>query len=81
MKHFIFIASESFTYQPNSSESKPDIENCQVIGFGKGFEAEDALKNLVENNPWILDTAFNHVTAYELKSEELTGNFWILDRY
>ena len=46
MKNYIFITEEGITYQPNSTSPEPDIENCQVIGFAKGNNGDEAFKNL-----------------------------------
>lgn len=67
MKSFIFITNEGFTFQPGSDSSGPDIDNCQVIGFSKGVNMEDAFRNLVNENRYLLETSFDEVIGYELK--------------
>ena len=47
MKSYIFITNEGFTFQPNSEDYEPDIENSQVIGFAKGNNQNDAFNNLL----------------------------------
>ena len=81
MRHYIFITPEGFTYQPNSTTTQPDAENCQVIGFGKGEGVTEAFENFFSDNPWLLETTYSHVIAYELKSEQIVGNYWIQDQY
>jgi len=68
MKKFIFITSEGFTFQPDNEDYEPDIENMQVIGFGEGDTAEDAVENMVDKNLYLKDTKFNKVIGIEIKS-------------
>ena len=77
MKSFIFITSEGYTYQPGSESAEPDIENCQVIGFSKGEDQEDAFRNLVLENEYLLDTNFNEIIGFELAGEK--GAFFHLN--
>lgn len=71
MKSYIFITEEGSTYQPNSTASpEPDIENCQVIGFAKGKDEDEAFKNLTKEDVYLLDTNFNEVICIELKNED-----------
>ena len=70
MKSYVFITEEGITYQPNSLPSEPDIENCQVIGFAKGKNEDDAFKNLTKENDYLLDTSFNEIICIELKNED-----------
>ncbi|HQU84595.1 MAG TPA: hypothetical protein PKY59_15770 [Pyrinomonadaceae bacterium] len=56
MKKFIFITKEGETLAPNGNP----VENLQVIGFVENAESEDvALKQLLQENPWIFDAEFN----------------------
>ncbi|MBZ0221102.1 MAG: hypothetical protein K8I01_11805 [Candidatus Methylomirabilis sp.] len=66
MRSFIFITSEGFTFQPGSDSDEPDIENCQVIGFADGMDIEDAFRNLVRENGYLLETSFNEISGYEI---------------
>ncbi|RLC36428.1 MAG: hypothetical protein DRH33_07030 [Candidatus Nealsonbacteria bacterium] len=70
MKNYIFITEEGVTYQPNSTSPEPDIENCQVIGFVKGNNEDEAFKNLKKENEYLLDTNFNEIICMELKNED-----------
>lgn len=51
MKSFVFITTEGFTYQPDSQSSEPDIENCQVLGYGDGKNPQEAFNNCAGYNP------------------------------
>ena len=66
MRDFIFLTTEGFTFQPESEEAEPDIENCQVIGFAKGKNSKDAYKNLIKENDYFLETTFDEIFTYEL---------------
>ncbi len=67
MKSYIFITNEGFTFQPNSEDHEPDIENSQVIGFAKGNNQKDAFYNLLQENQYLIDTKFNKIFCLELK--------------
>lgn len=66
MKSFIFITNEGYTYQPESTSAEPDIENCQVLGFGKGLDMDEAFKDMLETNPYLLETSFSEVIGMEV---------------
>ena len=68
MKSFIFISTEGHTYQPNSVSTEPDIENCQVLGYGDGENSREAFKNLIENNNYLMATAFDEIICLQLAS-------------
>ena len=70
MKSFIFITNEGHTYQPDSVSSEPDIENCQVVGFGSGENMDEAFKAMLEEEKYLLDTTFNEIIGIEIKDEE-----------
>jgi len=69
-KNYIFITEEDLTYQPNSSSPEPDIENCQVIGFAKGKDEDEAFKNLIKESGYLLNTNFNEIICIELKHKD-----------
>lgn len=50
MKSYIFITEEGTTYQLNSISPEPDIENCQVIGFAKAKDNNEAFRELIREN-------------------------------
>ena len=66
MKKFIFVTNEGQTIAPNENI---EIHNSQVIGFAKGMNEEEALKNLLKENSWIWDSGFNvaEFIGHELK--------------
>lgn len=70
MNNYIFITKQGITYQPNTLSSEPDIENCQVIGFAKGNNENEAMKNLIKENEDLLKTNFNELICMELKNED-----------
>jgi hypothetical protein len=80
MRSYIFITAEGSTYQPNSNSTEPDIENCQVIGFAKGINENEAFKNLIKENETLLDTNFNKIICIELRNENYyrrASNFYL----
>lgn len=68
MNTYIFLTEEGYTYQPNSNNAEPDIENLQVIGFGQGNAARDALSDLIEQNEYLFNTSFDEIFAIQLKN-------------
>lgn len=56
MKKYIFITPEGTTFSPNETE----VENMQVIGIVDNADNEnEALKILLLENEWIIDSEFN----------------------
>jgi len=83
MKMYIFITEEGYTYQPTSVSPDSDIENCQVIGFAKGTNENEAFKNLIKGNEYLLDTSFNEIICIELKHEDYfrSAKYFYLSEY
>lgn len=69
MSRYIFITTEGFTYQPDSTSPEPDIENMQVIGFGYGNTAQDALRELLELNEYLINTSFDEIFAIQMAND------------
>lgn len=70
MKSYIFITTEGFTFQPESESHEPDIENCQVIGFGKGDNAQEAFKDMLMSQKYLLRTNFEEIIGLELQGKK-----------
>jgi hypothetical protein len=75
LRKYIFYTEEGTTYQPGSESVTPDIENLQVVGFGQGESPEAAVRNMVAENKYILETAFDEVIGVELRSERRTFHY------
>jgi hypothetical protein len=72
-KDFIFYTTEGTTFQPLLTAEYPDypdIENCQILGWAKGFNPQEAFETLKHEYPWICDSSFVEVIASELKNEK-----------
>jgi len=78
-KHYIFLTLEGTTFQPDSDAVLPDIENLQVIGFSAGKNSKEAYDNLLEDNPYLLETNFDEIFCYELARDykELREYFYL----
>jgi hypothetical protein len=61
MKHFIFITIEGYTFKPESDFTEPEVENCQVLGFSSGLNANEAYKNFANEGAFYRDLNFNEV--------------------
>lgn len=55
MAKFIFYTKEGFTQAPDGN----DIENCQLLGLAYGNDKHEALKNLINENRWIIERKYN----------------------
>jgi hypothetical protein len=79
MKYYIFITPEGMTYQPGSDTLLPDVENCQVLGFGEGPGVTEAISTFLDNHPWLYQMSFDHVVAYELTTGKSDVQFSLAD--
>ena len=75
MREYIFITAEGITYQPESKSDMPDIENLQVVGFGRGESPDDAVKNMLKGNGYLKETNFDEIISIELKSDKRTFHY------
>ncbi|MFH1638882.1 MAG: hypothetical protein ABIB93_01010 [Chloroflexota bacterium] len=83
MTRYIFITHEGYSFQPLSESLEPDIENMQVIGFGQGNDAQDALEDMLKRNEFLAETSFDEVVALKLQdstSEVLSLKDFLLQR-
>ena len=70
MNSYIFITTEGYTFQTESESIEPDIENCQVVGFAQGNDEKQAFDNLLRENDYLFETAFDELICFELKYSE-----------
>ena len=54
MEKYIFYTTEGFTQAPDGE----DIENCQLLGCASGQDKQEAMDNLLTENPWIKERGF-----------------------
>ena len=54
MEKYIFYTTEGFTQAPDGE----DIENCQLLGCAYGQDKQEAMDNLLTENPWIKERGF-----------------------
>ena len=69
MNTYIFLTTEGFTFQPGSEAIEPDVANLQVVGFGEGKNADEALASMLQQHEWIEATTFSDVLCYQLAPE------------
>lgn len=67
MTEYLFYTTEGFTQDPNGN----DIENGQLLGRAFGENQSQALKNLLEENPWIVAHGYN---PYKAICQELASS-------
>ena len=80
VRNFIFYTTEGYTFQPGSENDVPDVENCQVLGWGNGKNTEEAFNDFKEQSPWLKTLSFDEVIGVELKDEK-TYHFNLKDKY
>jgi hypothetical protein len=69
-RHFIFYTAEGFTFQPDSENDTPEVDNCQVLGWGRGDSAQEAYENFKKENTWLEKLHFNFLIGAELQDEK-----------
>ena len=69
-RNFIFYTTEGCTFQPNSESDMPNVENCQILGWGKGSTSQKAFNDFIKDNPYLKTLRFNKVIGIEIKNEK-----------
>ncbi len=77
---FMFVTPDGFTYSSPHVLS-PDVDNFQVLGFGEGKDEEEAFRDFLQSNGWVLNTHFNEVTSIEVKHRIHEGQVFYLKNY
>jgi len=67
IKVYIFYTSEGFT---EDNQNKP-TENCQILGWSKGKNSQEAFRNLLKENKYLEEIDFNEVMCQELVDEKV----------
>ena len=62
MAHFIFYTSEGSSEAPNGE----DVENCQMLGYAEGENANLALERLLRENAWIGEHGYKELSACQV---------------
>lgn len=64
MNEYLFYTTEGYTFDPELGE----IENCQLLGRVLAHNAEEAKRNLIKQELWLHDTAFdvNNAVAVQI---------------
>ena len=65
MARFIFYTSEGSSEAPNGE----DVENCQMLGYAEGENANLALERLLRENAWIGEHGYKELSACEVTGE------------
>ncbi len=66
VKSFIFFTINGFSMDSSYNE----VENCQILGWSKGKTAQEAFKNLIEENPYLKELDFDDIRCQELFNEK-----------
>ncbi|WP_297478000.1 hypothetical protein [Thermococcus sp.] len=65
---FMFVTPDGFTYSSPHVLS-PDVDNFQVLGFGEGKDEEEAFKDFLQSNGWVLDTPLQRGHQHRSKAQ------------
>ncbi len=73
---YIFLTAEGHTFQPGSECMEPDVQNLQVLGFGKGATSQEAFDDFLNTYHWLRGMAFCEAFCHRLaetpKDEEIS---------
>lgn len=64
MKTYIFYTTDGFTEDGHGRE----VENCQVLDWAKGDDANEAFENFKKENEHLRDSGFHDVMCQEIVS-------------
>lgn len=80
MNQYIFFTTEGTTYPPIKGKA---VDNCQLLGRAYGQTAEEAISNLLKDNPWIEDSGFGGdcIIAEQILTEEQRKDIQYLIKY
>lgn len=70
-REFIFYTAEGYTSALNKNENLEDIENLQILGWGKGSSPKNAFNMLRSKSLWLNNFCFEEVMAAELKNKNV----------
>lgn len=56
MHQYIFYTPEGWTAPPNEGMT---VENCQLLGFAKGDNLNNAFEKLLGDNQWIIECGYD----------------------
>ncbi|MCU0666900.1 MAG: hypothetical protein MUF05_07395 [Candidatus Omnitrophica bacterium] len=63
MQNFIIVTKEGSTLPPNFERSSLTVENLQVLGFTRGNNKREAVRNFGLENKWIKEAGFSEAMA------------------
>ena len=55
MNEYIFYTTAGYTLAP---DGETEVENCQVLGFAKGYNAAEAKARLLAEQEWIAELGY-----------------------
>lgn len=76
-KLFLFITPDGITYS-SPELNEPDVDNYQILGYGEGFNENEAFKDFKSQHPWLKDTKFEEAICIEIKQKIHEGKTFCL---
>lgn len=66
-KLFLFVTFDGVTFSSDELD-EPDVDNLQVLGYGEGLDEDEAFKDFLAQNQWVLDKRFEEAICVEIKN-------------
>ncbi|MFA4925936.1 MAG: hypothetical protein WC524_04710 [Candidatus Aminicenantales bacterium] len=66
-KLFLFVTFDGVTFSSDELD-EPDVDNLQVLGYGEGLDEDEAFKDFLAQNQWVLEKRFEEAICVEIKN-------------
>ena len=76
-KLFLFVTFDGVTFSSPELD-EPDVENIQVLGYGEGLDEDEAFKDFLAQNQWVLEKRFEEAICIEIKQRIYKGKVFSL---
>jgi hypothetical protein len=76
-KLFLFVTPDGVTYS-SAELYEPDVDNFQVLGCGEGLNEDEAFKDFLAENEWVLEKGFEEAICVEIKHRIYKGKVFSL---
>jgi hypothetical protein len=76
-KLFLFVTFDGVTFSSDELD-EPDVDNLQVLGYGEGLDEDEAFKDFLAQNQWVLEKRFEEAICVEIKNRIYKGKVFSL---
>lgn len=77
MKNFMFYTNDGFTQDIDGK----DIENCQILGWGRGLDLDTATEDFNKNHSYLKDYKYENVISIEVTLENWLSSIRKMNLY